>query len=134
MKNPSKKNLSQKEEAWYLAVRRLDLWIAPPDQEPYQPDSIWVYNLDLGLVQAVTVTQPGPEPAEILDLFLHALEEPPPSIQAPPHHPTHLYLEDADLLPILKPIADAFNIEISHHPQPDVINEVVDEMALHLSE
>ncbi len=134
MNKPSKNINPQKEEAWYLAVRRLDLWIAPPDQEPYQPDSIWVYNLDLGLVQAVTVTQPGPEPAEILDLFLQALEEPPPSIQAPPHHPTRIYLEDADLLPILKPIADAFYIEISFHPQPDVIDDVVDEMALHLSE
>jgi len=134
MNKPSKNINPQKEVTWYLAVRRLDLWIASPDREPYQPDSIWVYNLDLGLVQAVKVTQPSPEPAEILDLFLQAMEEPPPSIQAPPHHPTRLYLEDAVLFPILKPIADAYHIEISHHPQPDAIDEVVDEMARHLSE
>ena len=134
MNDTIKNSLPQKEEIWYLAVRQLDFWIMPEDREPYQPGSILVFNLDQGLVLAIEVTEPNPRPDQIQEVFMQAVENPSPSIPAQPHRPTHLYLENPDTLPFLKPITDAFDIKISYHPIPEAIDDLVADFSGHLSE
>lgn len=76
--------LPQKQESWYLAVRTMDLWVTPQDEEPYQPDGIWIYNLDKGLIQSIRLTDPHPTPEEILANLGQAMQESIPGTSSQP--------------------------------------------------
>ena len=127
------KELPQKEEAWYLAVRTMDLWITPPGEEPYQPYGIWIYNLDRGLIQSTQITEDHPSPKEILATLRQALQEPIPGTSETPHRPTHLFLEDADLLPELSPVMEKLEVKVSHQPMRRILDEVVDDFSREFS-
>ena len=124
--------LPQFDEIWYLAVRRLDLLLADPGEQPHKPDSIWIYNLDRGLIQAVALTEPDPPPDQIQDLLVQAVEDPPISVKAPPHRPAQLYIENPDHLPIIQDIANTYQIEVAHHPLPHLIDDLADDFSYEL--
>jgi len=123
------KALPQKEEPWYLAVRKMDLWITPPGEEPYQPHGIWIYNLDMGLIQSIEITETQPSTEEILTNIYQAIQDPAPGTAKSPHRPSHLFLEDAELLPGLSSPMEALGVKVSHQPMKGVLDEVIDELS-----
>ncbi|MFO7944356.1 MAG: hypothetical protein R6U51_08690 [Anaerolineales bacterium] len=127
--NNEMKALPQKKGSWYLAVRTMDMWITPPGEVPYQPDGIWIYNLDRDLIQSIQITDPHPAPEEILANLSQAMQEPTPGTSDPPHRPAHLFLEDAGLLPDLSPVMEKLGVKVSHQPMRGVLDEVIDDFS-----
>ena len=47
--------LPQRKESWCLAVRKLRVWITPPDEAPSRPYGIFAVNLNHGYIQGFEI-------------------------------------------------------------------------------
>lgn len=125
-------SLPQRAETWHVVIKQLRAWIAPPDEDPWRPFALLVFNIQTGVLQKMEVLQEYPKAQQLSTLLAQAMQEPPKGVGQKPHRPTQIQLEDdalvADLSSELKP----FNIDVQHHPRLEGMNEIIDDLEEHL--
>lgn len=123
------KKIPQKDTSWYLAVRRMDAWITPQGEEPYQPYGLWIYNLDSGLIHSLQTTKTYPDPEKILDSLHQAMQKAALGTSDPPYRPARLFLEDANLLQQVAPVLENLEITVTHQPMKRILDDLIDDFS-----
>ena len=125
-------DLPQQPETWHVAVRHLRTWITPPDADPERPFVVLILNLDLGMIQKGEIVPEPANPEQMKQILSQTMNEPPKGMRQKAHRPTHIEFEDAGLAAALAPELEKMGIGVSHTPRPQVVNEVVHDLELHL--
>lgn len=121
------------DETWYIATRTMDIWITPPDHAPYHPDITIIYILDSDVIQAMTISEPDPEPNTIQDLLRQAIYEPSSGVEDHPHRPEKILAENEFLFSSLVEMAEKLDFHITLQSIPALLDEVLDGFTRELS-
>ena len=129
-KSPSK--LPQHQETWYLAVRKLRIWITPPDEEPYRPYGALIVNLDQGIVQGFETYPFPPDSDQIIETLFEAMRNQPPGISQKPHRPKQIHFEDDTLIEAAASALEEIGVSAAFQPAEEIADEILAEMAAHM--
>ena len=129
-KSPSK--LPQYQETWYLAVRKLHIWITPPDEEPSQPYVALVMNLDQGLILSLETYPSPPTPDQVIETLFEAMRSRPPGSSQRPHRPNQIHFEDEILIETMASALDEIDVSAVLQPAEEMVDEILAEMTAHL--
>ena len=129
-KSPLK--LPQRQETWYLAVRELQIWITPPEEEPSQPYVALVMNLDQGIIQSFDTYPSPPTPDQVIETLFEAMRSQPPGSSQKPHRPKQIHFEDEILMESMALALEEIGISSKFKPEKEMVDEILAEMTEHL--
>lgn len=124
--------LPQLAESWYVIIRQLRVWIAPPDEDPWRPYAVIVLNLETGMLQKAEVAPAPPESEQLLKILLEVMLKPPRETGQKPHRPQHILVPEAALAAALAPELAGLGIKTGHEPHLEGVGELVQELENHL--
>ena len=120
--------LPQHQESWYLAVRKLRIWITPPDEPPYRPYGIFAVNLAQGYIQGFEIIPLEPNTDQIIEDLAKILSNQPENLPYKPHRPMEIHFEDDQLRKTLSPLLEEIGIAAVFQPDEELADDVVWEM------
>jgi len=129
-KSPLK--LPQRQETWYLAVRELNIWITPPDEESSQPYVALVVNLDQDLIQNFEIFPSPPTSEQVIETLFEAMSSQPPGSSQRPHRPKQIHFEDEILIEALASALEEIEVSAALDPAEEMVDEIIAEMTAHL--
>ncbi|MFN8456211.1 MAG: hypothetical protein U0401_16345 [Anaerolineae bacterium] len=124
--------LPQSAENWYVVIQKLQVWITPPDQDPWQPYAVIVLNLETGMLQKVEAAQAPPDPQQLMKILLEAMQKPPRESGQKPHRPQQILLAEAALATALAPELTKLGVKTGHEPHLEGVDQLVQELESHL--
>jgi tetratricopeptide (TPR) repeat protein len=124
--------LPQLAESWYVAIPKLRVWIAPPNEDPWQPYAVIVLNLDTGKLNKVEAASAPPDPEQLMKILLDVMQKPSKETGQKPHRPQQILIAEAALANALAPKLDKIGVKTGHEPHLEGIDELVQELEDHL--
>ncbi len=125
-------DLPQLAETWHVTIRKLRVWIAPPDEDPWQPYIVVTLNLNMGMLQTLESIANLPTSEELLKILLGAMRKPPRQTRQKPHRPAQIQLEDAALVAALSPELAKIGVAVQHYAHLEGIDELVADLEEHM--
>jgi tetratricopeptide (TPR) repeat protein len=129
-KSPSK--LPQRLETWYVAVKKLQVWITPEDESPYQPYGALILNMDQQFIQGFNVYPASPAPQELLEALFEAMTSRPTGSTQRPHRPKKVQFQSGDLAESIISALEEIGIQVAFEPMPEIAAEIFADMEEHL--
>lgn len=130
----STRHLPRLPETWYVAVRRLRTWVAPPDEEPWRPLILLIFNQNKRLIQNMDMLAAPPTPEQVVEMLLVAMHKPPQGTHQKPHRPRRLVFDDPDLVASIAPTIATLAIEVTEQEHVELLDDVVQDLETHLRE
>jgi hypothetical protein len=118
--------LPQTFDVWQVGARQLDTAVRAGDRE-VRPWMTGVFSSTEGLMLAFELTQERPEPAQVWQLLLRAMQKPE---VGEPHRPTEVqFAEESGWAKALQPSLDALGVEGATVPALDGLDALLDELS-----
>lgn len=125
-------DLPQVAETWYVFIQQLRVWIAPPDEDPWQPYVLVILNLDTGMLQKLEAVPTPPPPTALWPILLETMQKPNKQLGQKPHRPQQILFQDAALATTLASEAEKIGIPVQHYPDLEGIGDLVRDLEEHM--
>ncbi len=120
--------LPQRQESWYLAVRKLRVWITPPDEAPSRPYGVFAVSLDQGYIQGFEIVPLHPSTDQIIEALSKFMSNQSQGVPNKPHRPMEIHFEDDTLRKTLSPLLEEIGVLAVFEPYEELADEIVWEM------
>jgi tetratricopeptide (TPR) repeat protein len=114
-------SLFASDEHWLVVIRRMRVWITPPNEPPVRPYGLFIFVLENGYALHSDLT-PAPPTADEVQAALFKAMRKPPKISGPARRPAGIALVDEHLARELLPTLDEIGVQVGVMPEypPDV--------------
>ncbi len=125
--------LSQSEDSWVFALRKLHSWIANESEEPVRALVMLLVNRREGMIQATNIVKKA-SPRDIQKFLIKAMTHPDKKLGRQPGRPAKIVFEDQELFKTLTPFLQEIQIRAIYYPKSEAVDELVRELETYMND
>jgi tetratricopeptide (TPR) repeat protein len=127
------KSLPLADEHWLVVIRRMRLWVTPPNESPSRPYGLFIFVLENGYALGSDLT-PTPPTADDVQAALFKAMRKPPKVSGPARRPAGIALVDENLARELLPTLNEIDVQVAVMTEyPPDVNDIMREFEGHMN-
>jgi tetratricopeptide (TPR) repeat protein len=128
------KSLFASDEHWLVVIRRMRVWITPPNEPPTRPYGLFIFVLENGYALGSDLTPTPPTAADVQAALFKAMRKP-PKVSGPARRPAGIALVDEQLARELLPPLDEIGVQVGIMPEyPPEVEDILRDFETHANE
>ncbi len=121
------KTLAQADNQWQLVIEKMQAWITPPNEKPYRPYLLLIFDLESGMILRSDALQHAPTVPDARDILFKAMIKSSP-ITGAASRPRSIGLADLSLMEALKPALAEIDVQVIQQSVPAELRAALREM------
>jgi tetratricopeptide (TPR) repeat protein len=126
------KTLAQSGDEWQLVIDKMHTWIAPPNEEPYRPYLLLVFNLTTGMIMWNDLVQRAPTAADARAALFTAMVKP-PRLTGAASRPRSIGLSEPALVETLKSALDEIDVPLILRSRPPEVRALLEDVGVNMN-